>query len=115
MLRRWYVWLGLVLLLGFAGSVALICPGRGRITQANFDRIQEGMGVEEVEALLGNDEPDGMKSAITMYRWQNGPNRVVVWFRNGRAESKHLHLATIRETLQWYAKKGAAKIGVKWD
>ena len=43
LLKRWYVWLGLVLLLGFAGSVALICPGRGRITQANFDRIQEGI------------------------------------------------------------------------
>jgi hypothetical protein len=28
---------------------------------------------------------------------------------------KTLHLATAWETLQWYAKKGAAKIGVKWD
>jgi hypothetical protein len=47
LLKRWYVWLGLVLLLGLAGSVALIWSSQGRITQANFDRIQEGMGLQE--------------------------------------------------------------------
>ncbi|HEV3447035.1 MAG TPA: hypothetical protein VG099_20520 [Gemmataceae bacterium] len=53
LLKRWYVWLGLVLLLGLAGSVALICSDRGRITQANFDRIQEGMTEAEVMARIG--------------------------------------------------------------
>jgi hypothetical protein len=28
---------------------------------------------------------------------------------------KTFHRATLWETLTWYAKKGAAKIGVKWD
>jgi hypothetical protein len=32
LLKRWYVWLGLVLLLGLAGGVALIYANPGRIT-----------------------------------------------------------------------------------
>jgi len=39
LLKRWYVWLGLVLLLGLAGSVAMILANPSQITQANFDRI----------------------------------------------------------------------------
>jgi ABC-type lipoprotein export system ATPase subunit len=37
----------------------------------------------------------------------------------GIGKSSLLHITGLtakrRETLQWYAKKGAAKIGVKWD
>jgi hypothetical protein len=116
LLKRWYVWLGLVLLLGLAGSVALILANPSRITQANFDRIQQGMSLEEVEEVLGKDETQGYAIRGEVYCWGHGPSEIIVWFRNGRAEHKHpLHLATIRETLQWYAKKGAEKIGVKWD
>jgi hypothetical protein len=50
--KLWYVWLGLVLLLGLAGSAALIYANPGGITQANFDRIQNGMSLEDVEAIL---------------------------------------------------------------
>jgi 4-amino-4-deoxy-L-arabinose transferase-like glycosyltransferase len=44
LLKRWYVWLGLVLLLGLAGSVALILANPSRITQENFDRILGAVG-----------------------------------------------------------------------
>jgi hypothetical protein len=47
LLKRWYIWLGLVLLLGLAGSAALVCSSRSRITQANFDRIQKVIPVGE--------------------------------------------------------------------
>jgi hypothetical protein len=123
LLKRWYVWLGLVLLLGLAGSVALICSGRGRITQANFDRIQEGMTEAEVIAILG--EPMGQ--IATMSRnpslppisgpvWKDRGSQIVVFFdQSGSCRHKDIRVATIRETLQWYAKKGAEKIGVTWD
>ena len=121
LLKRWYVWLGLVLLLGLAGSVALILANPSRITQANFDRIQQGMSLEEVEKLLGKD--DGQPSSFMtnkihpwdIHRWRDGPSVIVVVFRDGKTRIQIAKLATASETLQWYAKKGAEKIGVKWD
>jgi len=52
---------------------------------------------------------------IGLHLWERGPNHVVVVSRDGKAVQKMAHLATPLETLQWYAKKGAEKIGVKWD
>jgi hypothetical protein len=45
LLKRWYFWLCLLLVLGLAGSVALILANAhaSRITQANYDRIQDEM------------------------------------------------------------------------
>jgi hypothetical protein len=100
--------------------VALILANPSRITQANFDRIQDGMGVVEVQEILWQDEGPwpGITSGVTwiqIHSWHNGPNWIVVRFLNGCADRKELHLATAWETMQWYAKKGAEKIGVKWD
>jgi len=119
LLKRWYVWLGLVLLLGLAGSAALIWSGRGRITQENFDRIQDGMSKEEVHAMLGEHMFGlGYFAGSDVYdrlRWQSGPNHITVTFENGKVVDKRRYFATAWKTLQWYAKSGAAKIGVKWD
>ena len=122
LLRRWYVWLGLVLLLGFAGSVALICSSQGRITQANVDRINADMTQEEVTAILGDP---GRAIVVGFARdplrpvqglcWEDGRNSIIVYFENGHVLSMTPHFATSWETLQWYARKGAAKIGVNWD
>jgi hypothetical protein len=57
--RRWIRpwWLAsfaiALVLLGAFLAVALPRRSMSGITQANFDRIQEGMTVEEVEAILG--------------------------------------------------------------
>jgi hypothetical protein len=118
LLRRWYVLLGLILLLGLAGSVALICSGRVRITQANFDRIQEGMSRMEVTQIIGDPDPEAESLFPEGYwrTWSSGPNWIRVdYFDDGKIKEKHLHLAGRLETLEWYAKKGAAKIGVGAD
>jgi len=120
LLKRWYVWLGLVLLLGLAGGVALICSGRGRITQANFDLIQEGMTEEQVIAIVGpaNDRSSGPGLAggkLVTLHWRNGPSVIIVLFEDARVETKSGHVLSTFETLQWYAKEGAAKIGINWD
>ena len=47
LLASFYVWL-------------LILPGSGRITKANFDSIQIGMTIEEVNDLLGEDAAQPM-------------------------------------------------------
>jgi hypothetical protein len=115
LLKRWYVWLGLVLLLGLAGSAALIYANPGGITQANFDRIQDGMNPEEVKAILGRpDSTHWVEFYAEIHYWGNEPNHIAVWFVGGKVTGKHMYLTPVWETLQWYAKKGAAKIGVKW-
>jgi hypothetical protein len=120
LLKRWYVWLGLFLLLGLSGSVALICSNPGRITHANHQLIRDGMTEEEVMAILGEHEPPseiirGKEILIVVYRWRDGPNWISVAFGDGKAYGSRIHIATTRETLKWYAKKGAAKIGINWD
>jgi hypothetical protein len=126
LLKRWYFWLGLVLLLGLAGSAALIWSGGGRITQANFELVREGMTKAEVLALLGDCQQeftgkhcdDGKKwRPIHAPLWREGPDwiRVFVDDDDDKVYSKEIHFATASETLQWYAKRGAAKIGIKWD
>jgi hypothetical protein len=131
LLKRWYVWLGLVLLLGLTGSMELIYSSQSRITQANFDRIQEGMSHAEVIAILG-ESGFGMGLSVDLsvieVDWHEGANWISVAFtmtdadlfvggqQEGRiVRDKTLHLATAWETLQWYAKNGAAKIDVNWD
>jgi hypothetical protein len=132
LLKRWYVWLALLLLLGLSTSAALIYYSRGRISQANFDRIQKGMSEEEVIAILGeptyddrpvvilgNAEADSARwgEGCPMWGWghywRDGPDRITVGFENGKVRAGELHLATAWETLRWYAKKGAEEIGVK--
>ena len=119
LLKRWYFWLGLVLLLGLTGSVALIYCNPSRITQANFDRIQDGMAVEEIARILGRP-PDRVPSPSSpglWFSWFSGPNWISVLASADGSMSfgKVIHIAGARETLKWYAKEAAEKIGVKWD
>jgi hypothetical protein len=51
---------------------------------------------------------------IKSIAWRDGPNGIDVFFETDRAASKNIHLASTWETLTWYAKSGAAKVGVKW-
>jgi hypothetical protein len=129
LLKRWYGWLGLVLVLGFAGDAALIYANPSRITQANFDRIQDGMSKNEVQEILTRPSESrsirllsGMArtrpedETVWICRWEDGPRYIVVVFNSeDKALLKDFKNATPWETLQWYAKKGAAKIGIKWD
>src|SRR5260370_3558734 len=101
LLKRWYVWLGLVLVLGFAGSVALICSSRGRITRANLDRIRVGMTEQQVIEVLG--ETDGqLIPGSGWYTWRNGPSRIDVLFLGDNVKGKDIHLPGAWQNLHWY-------------
>jgi hypothetical protein len=94
---------------------------RSRITQENFDRIQEGMTEDEVAAIFGEQgkfiEILGSRDEGFVFEreWDDGLNRIVVDFEHGKMRYKGIELATAWETVTWYAKRGAAKIGVHWD
>jgi hypothetical protein len=117
--RRRILWLSAVLLLAVVVGVAWLLLPRSQITRANFDRIQEGMNWEEVWDMIG--PPRALEMGLIPVNgfrprcWENGPNWIWVDFVDDKVQSKDAHFATAWETLIWYAKKGAAKIGVKWD
>jgi hypothetical protein len=111
--RRRTLWLSALLLPIIVCGVWFVAQ-RGRITQANFDRIQMGMSLAEVCALLGEPGEDG-DCASGWCSWCDGRNFIIVCFDHGKAFHKEVHLATVYETVTWYAKEGAANIGVKWD
>ena len=95
---------------------------RIRINRDNFDRIKGGMTLAEVKKILGEPEP-ALFAPPHVTIWQAGPNWIHVAFNPvgfledqvGEGEGdKEIHLATPLVTLEWYAKKGADKIGIKW-
>jgi hypothetical protein len=91
---------------------------RSRVTQENFDRIFEGMSELQVEAMLGRAEPLQERTSwnsISVLHWKDGPSWILVIFRDGEVAGKRMQMATTRERLTWYAKKGAKRIGVEWQ
>ena len=117
--RRTTFWLSTAISL-LAIVVWVLAP-RSRINQESFDRMQVGMCKTEIEEILGNaDRPKTLGFSFVWYEygfWSSGPNWIEVYFENKDhgLSRKTLHLATLGETLQWYAKKGAEKIGIEWQ
>ncbi|HEV3449475.1 MAG TPA: outer membrane protein assembly factor BamE [Gemmataceae bacterium] len=115
--RRHTVWLTAVLFFAVAFSVWFVAF-RTRITQANLDRIQIGMTVEEVIDILGEPSPgvaqvvrpDGHK--ILYVLWEGGPNHIIVHFDNRRVQEKFGGFAPLKDSIEWYVKKGLRAMGV---
>jgi hypothetical protein len=110
-------WLSAALLLAVVVGVAWVLVPRSRITQKNFDRIQEGMSKAEVYAILGHIEFNFVWHDISLggerHAWKAGPNAIVVFFDEDKVCKKVARFATTWETLKWYATKGAEKVGVQ--
>jgi hypothetical protein len=89
---------------------------RSRVTRENYNRIKEGMSESEVTEILGQPEPLSVSGRGLIRFWRNGPSEVIVDFdESDKLYRKQGHLATAWETLEWYAKKGAEKIGITWQ
>jgi len=122
LLTRRTLWLSAALLMAVVvvGVGVWFLASRSRITQANFNRIQEEMAWQEVDTIIG--EPDRTlgyfieheRYELCQSYWCSGPNRIVVKFETNKVHGKEIHLATTWETVTWYAKRGAAQIGIRW-
>ena len=79
-LRRWYFLVAAVLVAAGIGIGAMfVYMGQGRITQANFNRITEGMSAAEVCEILGTDMVrPGWIQGGNLYVWTDGPSRICV-------------------------------------
>jgi hypothetical protein len=104
LLKRWYVWLALCLLLGLATSAALIYSSQSRINQRNFDRIQCGMSLVEVEAILGEHNSDWSiaHAPVDLHGWRSGPNLIAIYFKDDKVEIKEARFATWLDTVKWH-------------
>jgi hypothetical protein len=116
--KRRTFWVSAAVLLSLV--VAWFFGPRSRITQANFNRIHEGMNEAEVVSMLG--EPTStIATKSTVFTnlecldWIDGPNVISVEFVSHRYRTKSSRFLTPYQTLIWYAKKSAAKIGLNWD
>ena len=78
-----------------AGAVLLGCSGDGKVSKDNFDKIQIGMTMEEVQDILGEGEKGSagfefgdaeMSGAV--YTWAEGDKRIVVTFKDGKVIQK---------------------------
>lgn len=73
---------------------ALLLTGCTRLTQENFNRIEEGMSFEEVRTILG--EPTESKSigigslSGTAATWEDGKTRISIKFLNEKVQLKSL-------------------------
>jgi hypothetical protein len=101
LLKRWYVWLGLVLLLGLTGSVTLICASQNRITRATFDQIRQGMSMDQVEQILGpyTDTTGIFETEVSL--WRAYADYITVTFSKGVVVNKDIHLGTVWEHIKW--------------
>lgn len=79
---------------GGKGGTTNVGGGRGGITKASYDRIHNGMSLQEVEAILGPGEEQAAAGSglfgntATVYKWQEGFHVISVSFLNGRVQSK---------------------------
>lgn len=92
-------------ILGIFAVMALSACGGGSpltLTQANLDRVQEGMTAKEVKSILGNPtdsktEPIPIVGGTkTTYVYSNKEDRVVVILKNDTVQSKEGHFVQAR-------------------
>ena len=92
-------------ILGIFAVMALSACGGGSpltLTQANLDKVQEGMTANEVKSILGNPtdsktEPIPIVGGTkTTYVYSNKEDRVVVILKNDTVQSKEGHFVQAR-------------------
>jgi hypothetical protein len=101
----WLTGIALVQLFVIGVSAAILFPAPG-VTVINFYKIEEGMPLEEVEALLGGPaDLVGCESDLSLHSWADGPTRwISVGFdATGKACKKSLLRGqdTFWDRLRW--------------
>jgi hypothetical protein len=78
-------------------SLSLVSCGGSKLTQANFDKIQTGMTLAQVQAILG--EPTESSSVDvagfsgTVAKWKQGDVTITIQLVNGKVVAKQFSKA----------------------
>ena len=91
-LRRLYQTWAVVLCLGIC--LSLVACGGSKISQENFEKIQTGMPLAQVTAILGEPtESSSVDVAVfsgTVSKWKAGGVTITIQFVNGKVVAKQL-------------------------
>jgi outer membrane protein assembly factor BamE (lipoprotein component of BamABCDE complex) len=78
-------------------SLSLISCGGSKLTQENFDKIQTGMTLAQVQAILGEPtESSSVDVAVfsgTVSKWKQGEVTITIQFVNGKVVAKQFSKA----------------------
>ena len=73
-------------------TLSLISCGGPQLTQENFDKVQTGMTLAQVQAILGEPtESSSVDVAVfsgTVSKWRQGDVTVTIQFVNGKVVAK---------------------------
>ncbi len=77
-------------------ALLLVVACGGGISQDSYDKIKDGMTLEEVEAILGKHtggggaggEAMGMKISAGAYKWEDGSKLITITFKNDKVSAK---------------------------
>ncbi len=76
-----------------AVAALLLIAACSKVTQENFARVQDGMGEQEVAALLGSPAESSTTSVLgisgTSSKWTSGDAVITVRFINGKVAMKN--------------------------
>ena len=88
------LWAGALCL---AISLSLISCGGSKLTQENFEKIQTGMTLAQVQAILGEPtESSSVDVAVfsgTVSKWKQGDVTITIQFVNGKVVAKQFSKA----------------------
>ena len=113
--KWWFACVVFFLLLGLSATTALIYLLQTRITQANYDRIHDGMTLAEVEEILGKAQKAHTGGQTHFYLWINGPNWIDVRLTYGRAYAKFSRFGSTSELIHWHLSHWLRRIGFKTE
>jgi hypothetical protein len=84
--KRWIVLAGMLAAGGcLTLAVLALLPPRPGVTRANFERIEHGMTLEEVEKILGGEGPDSpVLGPLDMNMKTSGPVTELHWVHPDR-------------------------------
>jgi len=80
-----------------AGLFMTMIAGCGsKVTKSNFDRIKDGMAMDEVEKILGEGTKQaggslsigGVDLSGDLYVWEDGGKKITVSFKDGKVVGK---------------------------
>lgn len=83
-----------------AFATLVLLAACSKITQENFDRIQDGMSEQEVQALLGKPNESsnitvlGLSGASSM--WASDDGTISVQFVNGKVRAKSFERRSVK-------------------
>lgn len=94
------------MMVALLAAALLMVPACADVSQESFDRIEIGMEIRDVQAIMGTDGKRSEQHGIGIsaggavgrtpsahldetYTWESGRQRIIVHTRDGRVTSKH--------------------------